>query len=131
MKREFKFKAKRKDDNNWVYGYVVVSKNGITHIFNDVQPNETFGYWTEVRPETVCQYIGIKDRQGRKIYDHDVVKAQAPECEYLYDEFKVEWDDDCLQVLFYRKDIDTWYTYDEIRLEYGDELVVAGSVFDY
>lgn len=81
MNREILFKAKRKDSGEWVEGYYCK-----TTIGNDVRPsdvifvpfkvsrNEEWG-WMKVDPDTICQFTGLKDKKGRKIWENDIVQA--------------------------------------------------------
>jgi uncharacterized phage protein (TIGR01671 family) len=75
MEIEKKFRGKRTDNNQWVYGYFVgYGSNIITTVVGD--KISEFGSATKafhVDPETVGQYIGIKDRNKIEIYEGDFV----------------------------------------------------------
>ena len=89
--REILFKAKRWSDGKWVYGDLNhLQDSVIIHWYNN-----GCRVADEVDPSTVCQYTGLVDKNGKKIFDGDVVRRET---DYygkhkVYDE-PVVWEDD-------------------------------------
>ncbi len=117
--RKYLYRGIRKDNNEWVYGFLIIHHSK-TYICFDKVVDISGGVLeqVEVIPETVSKYIGIDDRNGDMIWENSIVIYQ--------DEYgKISWHND--EAMFV-VEFDTWFTdFDHL---YGKELEVVGSVFE-
>lgn len=85
--RNIKFKAKRLDNGEWIVGSLIRSTAGakerayIVDNFSSMSDYSVVG----VDPSTVCQFTGLKDCEGKEVWDHDLLQSPCQETEEIYE----------------------------------------------
>lgn len=141
MSREILFKAKRKNwselpkEEWWVEGYPVKYQPCASKeewIYGIVPTYASALYIIEIDPETLCQYIYMNDKNGKRIWENDIVSINTysymePEEDYFGKIVYAEgWGCWCIQQPDDEKPIPLC----ECEGSYQTDRFVEGDIFD-
>nr|DAT34380.1 MAG TPA: YopX protein [Caudoviricetes sp.] len=127
MEDRYLFKAKRVNNGEWVIGYygvigkrnVIIEKYAENYYCPDTCESRHGNQIHEVNSKTICQCTGLRDKNGKLIWENDIVKIN----------------NDKVNTLITFRDFEIICTipnekYYKHRLEYDTEYEVIGNIFD-
>ena len=82
--REIIFRGKDPESGEWYYGYYVKRNDGDRGYL--ILEDYYLESYEIVKPETICQYTGLTDKNGRKIFEGDIIHGNLGN-------FVVRWSD--------------------------------------
>lgn len=121
MNNRYLFRGKRKDNKKWVYGnYAFTDINGKQHF---IFQNKAFD--CEVIPETVGQCTGLKDKNGKLIFEGDILRFVNDDGETS--NYEVYWSNDEAGWCIKKEDaFDAMDCWNETR----ESFEVIGNIYD-
>lgn len=125
--REILFKAKRKDDGKWVEGYYQKRYDLLGNEEHLIFRAYSYTVWeyTEINPETICQFTGLCDKNGKRIWENDVVWLVCDGKEHIY---QIVWDNSELDFKATKGEENYGTNYEYLLC--CDEIEVIGNIFD-
>ena len=128
MEDRYLYKAKKVDDREWVQGYLIYSFTGVPIIVTEYDHILMLVTRYEVDPKTICQCTGLKDKNGKLIWENDIVA--------YWDTYSTESglaEADCIGKVFWDNETMSFEVTNRLSAESYevlDECSVIGNIFD-
>lgn len=126
MEDRYLYKAKRKDNGEWIVGYLYrLSENNPPFIML-----RKYGESYEVDENTICQCTGLKDKNGKLIWENDIVKFDI----YYYEKLEsstisqIKWCNGLCALSLVVNDKGTRGTLGHL-MDLNKEIEVIGNIF--
>lgn len=124
MNREIKFRGKRLDNDKWMVGDLNHLVDGM-YISNDHGSN-----MARVYPDTVGQYTGLKDKNGKEIYNGDILAHDGNLMGNVVDGVRGY----CFDVVFFfpgHPEIKaSWSLYGTVVNYFNGDVEIIGNIFE-
>lgn len=124
------------DKEKWKYGYLIEDGRESFIINQVIESNEqyiTIGSWDPVRPDTVSQSTGLKDKNGKEIFEGDIVRTSAYGCIVGFGEYTYFEDENTptTEIGFYLSFLNvTPAAYAPFDKYYWDNCEVIGNIYE-
>lgn len=120
MRDRYLFRGKRTDSGEWVYG-LLGRYNADFECANII---DEFELLVPVKTESVGQYTGLTDKNGKKIFEGDIVNDEQSGYNYF-----IKWFPEYACFSLANKNGNMEFGCDEFEIFLND-LIVAGNIYD-
>ena len=125
--RPIKFRGKRLDNEEWVYGSLDLTDNSAAISWDRTDNDgDTVPWFANVGPATVGQFTGLPDKNGKEIYEDDIVNVRQGERTF---DIVVKWSNEAMAFMACYADENqsplSWFS--DLRMY---QLRVIGSIHD-
>lgn len=127
MKDRYLFKAKRLDNGEWVKGALVYDNmDKLYRIIAELDYSTgtciRAGKAPRVDASTICQCTGLKDKNGKLIWENDIIRTKVGPAKVIWDksEWRIEW----IKNDLWRRDLYYWAVKDY------QKIAIIGNIFD-
>ena len=121
MSREIKFRAKRLDNNQLVIGYYLPTQYGEKHFIYFALEFLNEHTRIEIDPKTLGQYTGLLDKNGKEIYEGDIVFTESNQ---YYKQDEIVWD--CFAMGWDIGKKDSW----KLRSPMSSKTEIIGNIYE-